>query len=477
MQDQLTRRPSGMTAFWIVWAGQLVSLLGSAATQFGITIWMFERTGSATALAATIALYSTPLVLMLPVVGMMVDRYNRKLMMMLSDLAAGMVTVGFLTLYATGQLQIWHIYVGTVINGIFSGFQWPAYSAALSVMIPKAQYVRANSMLEVVGPGSNIAGPILAGTIFGLGKARGFDGLTAIMLLDIVTFGAAIGSLLLARIPNPQRTEAGRKAAEGNIFQEAIFGFKYIFQQPPLLKYLIFFLALNFFLDIGINPLRTPMLLARTDSNAWIFASAQTIGAAGFVVGGLIVGGWGGFKRRIRGVIWGSTGYLFFSSLLFGLGRPEPAWMLGLWAAGIFTGGMFFPLITGSSHAIWMSKVPPDVQGKVFSARRFFSWVTTSTVPLIAGPLADFVVEPAMREGGSLAPVFGWLVGTGPGTGMALLIVFAGIGGVLFSLAMYLVPSVRNIEDLLPDHDTEVTGEPSAAPSEAVPARAAAETA
>lgn len=457
---QTTRRLSGMPAFWIVWAGQLVSLLGTSMTQFGLTIWIYQKTGSATVLAIMGALYTIPLLIMSPVVGIMVDRYDRKLMMMLSDLAAGITTIGIFILYATGRLEIWHLYASMVINGTFQGFQWPAYSAALSVMIPKEHYVRANSMLEIVGPGSNIVAPLLAGALLGLGQAGGFDGLSLILTIDIVTFSAAVGSLLTIYVPKPEHTDAGHEAAgEGNIFREAVYGFKYIIQRPSLLGLQITFLVGNLLANMGAITLLAPMILARTDNNAWLFGLSQTIGSVGIVIGGLIIGAWGGFKRRVHGVLLGWAAAFLFEAIVIGLGRAEPTWMMSLWAIGIFTSALFFPLVNGSNQAIWMAKVAPDVQGRVFSARRLIAWFASPIGALIAGPLADFVMEPAMREGGSLTGTFGWLVGVGPGAGMSLIFILTGIVGLVFSLGMYLVPAVRDAESLLPDHEAKIAAE------------------
>jgi MFS family permease len=448
-----------MTAFWIVWAGQLVSLLGSGMTQFALTIWVFRETGRATELALLGVFFMVPLLVMSPVVGVMVDRYNRKLMMMLSDLAAGVTTVLIFALYLSGDLEVWHLYVNAAINGIFQGFQWPAYSAALAVMVRKEEYVRVNSMLEIVGPASGIVSPILGGAIIGLGDTGGFDGLVFIMLIDIATFVAAIGSLLFIYIPQPARSEAGEEAA-GGFFREAIYGFKYILARPPLLALQGVFMLGNFFFSMASGTLLAPMLLARTSSNAWIYGASQTIGAVGMVIGGVAIGAWGGFKRRIHGVLLGWA-FSFVGILITGLGRPEPAWMMGIWAVGIFVGALVVTLINGSNQAIWMAKVSPDVQGRVFSARRLIAWVANPLAALMAGPLADYVMEPAMREGGAGVDLFGWLVGTGPGAGMSLLFVFTALIGLCISLGSYLIPMVRDVEDILPDHDAAVEAAPS----------------
>jgi DHA3 family macrolide efflux protein-like MFS transporter len=314
--------------------------------------------------------------------------------------------------------------------------------------------------MEIVGPGSNLFAPLLGGALLALGQASGFDGLSVIMIIDIVTFSVAIGSLLLITIPKPERTGAGHEAAaEGNIFGEAVYGFKYIIQRPSLLGLQITFLIGNLLANMGAMTLLAPMILARTDNNAWLYGISQTIGAGGMVIGGLIVGAWGGFKRRIHGVLLGWAAAFLFEAIIVGLGRPEPAWMMSLWVIGIFTSALFFPLINGSNQAIWMAKVPHDIQGRVFSARRLIAWFASPLGALIAGPLADFVMEPAMRQGGALTEIFGWLVGIGPGAGMSLIFIFTGIVGLAFSLGMYLVPAVRDAESILPDHEASVAAE------------------
>jgi hypothetical protein len=159
---------------------------------------------------------------------------------------------------------------------------------------------------------------------------------------------------------------------------------------------------------------------------------------------------WGGPKRRVYGVLGG----WFISSLLgmvvMGLGRNPWAW-----ATAAFFGTFFIPIINGSNQAIWQSKVPPDLQGKVFSIRRLIAWFVTPAAMLVAGPLADKVLEPAMRlETSPLATSVGWMVGTGAGRGMALMFLLGGILTAGVTLSGFAIPILRRAEDLLPDHDT-----------------------
>ena len=439
----MERKPdkvSGMKGFTVVWIGQVVSLLGTAMSNFALTIWAYEITGKATALALVGFFFLTPMVVLSPIAGAIVDRSNRKLMMMLSDLAAGLTTVLILILYASGNLQIWHLYITALISGSFQTFQWPAFSAAITMMIPKEQYARANGMMDLAGSASGIFAPVLAGALLA------YIGLTGILIIDIVSFVVAIGALLVVRIPQPETTQEGREG-QGSIWKESAYGFRYIFDRPSLLGLQLVFLVLNLTLTIAIAVF-APMILARTNSNEVIFGSVQSAGAIGGVVGGAVMGAWGGPKRRVHGVLFGMicSGLLGFT--LMGLGRG-----LLIWAIASFFSQFFIPIVNGSNQAIWQAKVAPDVQGRVFATRRLIAWLVTPLSRLAAGPLADFVFEPAMMPSGGLADLFGWLVGTGPGAGMGLMFVLMGVLGALSGLGGYAFRVIRDAEDILPDHE------------------------
>ncbi len=427
-----------MRAFLIVWAGQVASLLGSSMTQFALTIWAYELTGSATALALVAFFSFAPMLVFGPVAGALVDRWNRKLVMMLSDLASGIATVGIFLLYLGGSLQIWHVCVAAVISGTFSAFQWPAYSAAISTMLPKAQYGRANGLLSLADSLSGVLAPIFA---LGLLAIIGFVG---ILLIDIITFVVAIAALLVIHVPQPETTASGAEG-RGSLVQESIYGFRYIARRPSLLGLQITFLFINLSTSLAFTIL-APMLLSRAEQSEASLAAVQSFGALGGVVGGLILSAWGGPKRRMNGVLLGMIG-MSLMQVVLGAGQREIVWIVGMFAFSVI-----IPILNGTSQAMWQTKVAPDVQGRVFAARRMMGQFTKPLAMLIAGPLADQVFEPAMRVGGSLVPVFGGLVGVGAGAGMGLMFVIFGVCGVLVGLTGFAVPIVRNAEDLLPDY-------------------------
>jgi hypothetical protein len=193
------------------------------------------------------------------------------------------------------------------------------------------------------------------------------------------------------------------------------------------------------------------MVLARTGNDNVILGTVMSSAGAGGLVGGLVLSVWGGPKRKVHGIIIGMTMTSLAGLLWLGLGRD-----VYVWAIASFVGIFFLPTINGSSQAIWQAKVPPELQGRVFATRRMIAQISVPISMLLAGPLADRVFEPAMATGGGLAKTFGPLVGTGVGSGMALMFVIVGIFGAAVSLSAYLVRVIRNAEDLLPDHDKHV---------------------
>ncbi|MCE5193787.1 MAG: MFS transporter [Candidatus Cryosericum sp.] len=436
-----SRRPQGMTAFTIVWFGQVVSLVGTAMTSFALTLWAYRTTGLATALSMVAFFAFAPMLVMSPIAGVLVDRWNRKWTMALSDMASAVGTLMILLLFASGHLHLWHLYVIGAFTAVFQSFQWPAYSAAISMMVPKVQYQRASGMISMAESASGVAAPILASALIGV---LGFERLWVIFAIDLVTFVIALSTLVAVRIPNPPKTV---QENEESFLRQSTFGFRYIWSHRPLFNLQMMFFSSNLLASLCVTILPA-LILARTGNNSTILGTVQSASAIGGVVGGAALTAWGGPKRKVDGVLLGMILTSLFGTAVLGLGRSLP-----VWAVGGFASMAFLPLLNGSNQAIWQSKVPPSLQGRVFSARLIIAQVAAPISMLASGPLADKVFGPAMLTSGSLAPVFGWLTGTGDGAGISLMFVLFGLAGVAAGLAGYLIPSVRNVERLIPDHD------------------------
>jgi MFS transporter, DHA3 family, macrolide efflux protein len=411
-------RLTGMRAFSVIWAGQLTSMVGTALFSFAIGIWLYQQTGLATTITTMIFFSNIPRIVLSPFAGALVDRWNRKLTMMISDLASATTTVIILILMWNGSLKIWELYGLMALSSAFESFQFPAFSSSITLLVEKKHFARTSAMMSLAEEGSRVLAPILAAALIVTVKLEG------IILIDIISFLVAIGTLLLVPIPQPKQSEAGLKA-RGGLLKEAGYGFRYIFSNPSLLGLQINFTVVN--LLAMSTVLRTPMILARTGNDEVTLGIVSSITAIGGVAGGLAMSIWGGPQRRIHGVFGGLI-LANFGRAVMGLGQEVYVWSM----AGFFV--MFFIAVCNSSNqAIWQSKTPTDVQGKVFAARRVTGQLSFPLAGLIAGPLSDRLFEPAMI--------------------MSLSILFAAIIGIMVPSLSYAISAFRNVEDIIPDND------------------------
>jgi DHA3 family macrolide efflux protein-like MFS transporter len=427
--------PRRMRVFIIIWFGQLVSLIGSGLTGFGLAVWLYERTGSVTLFALNTLCFILPQLLFSPLAGALVDRWDRRRAMILSDAGAGLSTLFLALLLLTGRLQVWHVYLGTAVNALFGTFQWPAYSAATTLLVPRQHLGRAGGLVQLGEAVSQLIAPAMAGALL---VSVGLEG---IMVLDFATFAFAVLTLLAVRIPRPEISAEGA-AGQGSLRQEAVFGWQYIVARPGLLGLLIYFSVINFLWGM-VNPLLVPMLLELTTPDVLGFL-ASVVGV-GMLLGTLVMSAWGGPRRRVLGVL----GFELIASLLvtlIGLRTSIP-----LITAALF-GAMFcMPIVNGSSQALWQSKVEPDLQGRVFAVRRMIAMAASPLAYVIVGPLADKVFEPLMALDGPLAGSVGRVIGSGPGRGSGLMFVVVGLLSLAATIVAYLNPRIRLVEDELPD--------------------------
>jgi len=424
-------------AFLLLWSGQTVSLLGSRMTSFATILWVWQLTGQATALSFIWFSVQVPQILISSFSGLIVDRWNRKYLMMLGDTIAGISTVVLLLLYATGQLHIWHLYLISGVNAAFGQIQELAQSASVALMVPHAHYSRASSLEFLSSYGSRIIAPAIAGVLYPL------MGLPGILGIDLATFAIAIGLLLIVKIPQLPVPESPQPL---RVLQELKVGWQYLRTTPGLLALLLMAALFQFVHDLG-DAIYAPMILARSGNDPATFGSVSAAAGLGGVTGALIMSAWGGPQPRIHGMLLGMIG-AGVSKTLLGFGRGP-----GFWLPAQFCSSLNFPVLGSSEQAIWLSKVQPQLQGRVFATR----WMTVQFASpfsyLLGGPLADYVFEPAMKPEGTLSRLFAGVLGTGPGSGMALLYILTSLCLVLIGVWGYTFTELRQVEKIVPDHD------------------------
>lgn len=426
-----------MRAFLTIWFGQLISMIGSQLTGFALGVWVYDLTGSVLWLALTQVALQSPYVILSPLAGVLVDRWNRRTAMIVSDFGAGFAVLAAALLFITGHLQPWMVIPINFVMSSFNSLMWPAYTSSVTLLVPKEQYGRANGFVQLGEALPQVAGPGLAGALYVIIHLGN---------LALIDFGTYIFSVVLmlffVRIPRPPRSEDGR-LGKGSFWKEMRFGWDYIVARKGLFSLLMFFLGINFVYGI-MGPLFVPLILDNWKAD--VFGYLSMIMGIGMLAGTVLMSAWGGGKRKIYTLLSaGFVGPMFLVAM--GLRASIP--LLAVCGFGF----MFsIPLLDASSQAIWQSKVAPDVQGRVFAVRRSIAWSSQIIAPLLAAPLADNVFKPAMSPGGALASLVGPIIGVGANRGIGMLISVLGILSILISIAAFSSSNVRNVELDLPDH-------------------------
>ena len=429
----------GVKTFSVVWFGQLISLLGSSMTSFGLAIWVYQETGSATQLALIVMASRVPMLLVSPFVGALVDRWDRRTAMLVADTGAAIGTLATMLLVITGSLEIWHLYVTLSFSGLFAAFQFPAYSAAVTVLVPKEHYARASGMVQLAGSVGGILAPALAAAIVVTA------GLGPLFIADMASYLIAVTTLLVVRFPRVAPSERRGRGLAG-LLREAGEGLTFITARRGLLILLLSFLMVNFaFAFQGV--LTIPLLLSLTsEQTAGLIVS---LGAGGVAVGSLALTAWGGPKNKVFGV------YLPIMAMGVGLvmiGLRPSVWLV---AAGLLLMLGTHPIAGGSSQAIWQAKVPPQLQGRVFAIRQISAISASPIAFLSAGLLADRVFEPMFATDGSLLTA---IFGSGPGRGIGFLFACTGIVAIAITIWALRHPRIRQLDEEVLDADHEEAG-------------------
>ncbi len=419
-------------SYFIIWLGQTASVLGTSMTTFAMTIWAWDKTGRAAPLAFIVATGLVTYLLLTPIAGIVVDRYDRKRIMLGADLGAGVISLIIYLLFANGWLEVWHLYVTTFVVGALEAFHLPAYVTAAATLLPKEEYGRAAGMRSFSFSLANVAAPPLAGVLIGL------IGIGGIILIDLATFTVASLLLTLVTVPPPEQSEEPPDFSATQMF----FGFRYIRQRPELLGLQATLTVTNFFAAFTEYAIISAFILARTGGNEVVLGTVQAASAAGALAGGALASLWGGPRRKVRAILLSLALGFLFNGILFGLGR-EGIW----WSATLFLGAMLTPVLVSAFYGLWQSIIPADLQGRVFAARDILVDLPVLLGAFLAGPLADTFFEPALRPGGMLAGTFGRFVGTSAGSGMALMFVLFGGLGVIVSLAGFGLRPLMKLEE------------------------------
>ncbi|HRC84667.1 MAG TPA: MFS transporter [Thermoanaerobaculia bacterium] len=426
---------ASIRVFLLIWLGQFISQFGSGLTAFALGPWVYLRTGSATLVSLVWLASALPDLLLSPLAGALVDRWNRRLALLISDLGAALGTLVLAVLAVSGTLQVWQVLLACIWVSAFVALQWPAYSAVIPLLVSREQLGRASGMVQTAGSIASLAAPAVAGLLIATVQLGG------ILFVDFATFVVSLLTLIVVRVPDvlQDRSETG---AQPSVWQDLAGSWRYIRERRGLLLLLFYFASVNVFVGFA-QVLLVPLVLSFTSTAA--LGTMMSLGGAAMVLASLFLSTSGGFEHRVRAVL-GLTVALGFAVVLCG-SRPNPI----LVGAGVILALFVTPLLEGTSQVIWHAKTAPEMMGRVFALRKLAALFPRPIAYLAAGPLADRIFEPKMRGGSGLSDLLSPWLGRGPGRGTALLYVCAGALIVVVALVGALSPRLRNLEKEVPD--------------------------
>ena len=437
----------GDRAFKAILLGRLISNIGSSTTRFAVIFWTLASGGNPAEYSLVLVAGFLPMGLGALIAGPVVDRWDRRRVMLISNATVSIFPLAAALLYFTGQLEIWHLLIVLSADGVASAFMMPAFDASIPQLVRKEKLERASGMAQANIALATIIGSVLAGSL--LAPA----GLGVLFALNFVAFAPVLVALKLSIVPSPSReAEVGESGAAPSgsgimsaLAQDFADGLRYLRQRRPLMRLLWIMTAVMLLLPGFEFALCTPLVMAFADEQAAGFMLASF--GLGALVGGVLLAVWTGPAKRMNGILaaLGATGLAAAAVAI----RENLTIML----IGIGFIGMGFTFLMGLSRVVWQVKVTPTFLGRVLSLRQLFGLAAQSVGLLLAAPIAAAVFEPILAADGALAGSAGLIFGVGPGRGTALMFALVGAAAFGLALACILAPGIRRLEDLVPDVD------------------------
>jgi DHA3 family macrolide efflux protein-like MFS transporter len=409
VSKQTLKATSWKLPFFTIWTGQAFSLVGSRAVQFALVWWLTQLTGSATILATASMMALLPEILLAPLAGAYVDRWNRRLVMMVADAMIALSLLWLAYLFWADAAQIWHVYVVMLVRAVGGSFHWPAMQASTSLMVPQKHLTRVAGLNQTLNGALNIIGPPLGALLMEVLP------LYSVVLVDVGTAALAIAPLFFVHVPQPKRDDVG--AEKPTIWADMREGFRYIWGWPGLMV----LIGVAMVIKIALTPAFSllPLLVSQHfHGGAAQLSLLEAVAGAGIVAGGLVLSVWGSFRRKIYTTMLGIV-ILGLSFLVLGFTPGGLFWMA---LASVLVLGLTIPLIDGPIIAILQGTVAPEIQGRVFTLMSSLVSITSPFSLAVAGPVSD------------------WL-------GLRVWYVAAGLLCGLTGLALFFVPAIVNIEE------------------------------
>ena len=415
----------------IFWLSQTLSQLGSSMTGFALILWVYMQTKSAMTVSLMSFFNYVPYIILSLIAGTFVDRHRKKAIMLVSDSVAAACSVFVLILSIGSGLRIWHIYFVNCMIGFMNAFQGPASAVAIGKIIPKERLEQVSGLNSFSSNLVAVFSPILAAALFGFGN------LQIILVIDLCTFVFAFLILLFVlQIPE----HISENYEKESVLKGSMAGFQYLKDRRAILMTLVTLALLNFFSRLTYENILSPMILARSGNDSVILGIVNAAIGVGGIVGGVMVS---------TGKIKGNSARMIYLSAMFSFLLGDITMAVGqnvlLWSFAGLAASLPIPFITAGSSVILYRYVPEEMQGRIFAVRNAIQFSTIPIGILLGGFLADYVFEPFMMKQNMITHVLKMVVGTGDGSGMAVMFLCTGILGSIFSLLCYCRKDIREL--------------------------------
>ncbi len=403
-----------LRTFGLIWLGQAFSLLGSSLVQFALVWHLTVKTGSTTVLAMATLVALIPQVVLGPFAGALVDRWDRRKVMIIADGSVALTTLALVLLFFTGRIETWHIYVAMFLRSLGGAFHWPAMQASTSLMVPKEHLPRLAGANQALGGLINIAAPPLGALLLS------WMPIHWVLSIDIATAILAITPLFFIAVPRPVRSDADQLITPATVWQDVRLGFRYVIHWPGMLGILIMASIINLLLNPGFSFM--PLLVTQHfKGGAAELGWLESAFGIGMITGGLLLGIWGGFRRKILMVLFGLMG-MGVGILAIGFASPAGYWIA---LGGMALTGFMNPLVNGPLFALLQSKVEPEMQGRVFTMVGSLAASMSPLGMIIAAPVAEFL-------------------------GLHAWYIMGGLACILMGISGFMIRVVYTIDDQLP---------------------------
>jgi len=413
--------------FLLLWSGQFISAIGSGLTSFGLGVYVFKQTGKASAMALVILFAFMPSLLLSAVSGVLADRYDRRLLMVLGDSLSATGLVFILICMLNGGAQFWQICVGVTISSIFSSLLEPAYKATVTDLLTKDQYTKASGLVQVAGSSKYFISPVIAGFLLSVSDIK------LLLIIDICTFFITVLSTLAVR-----SGLASKKYEQAKSFiSEFKDGWSVICNNRGVFVLIIITSVLTFFIGF-IQTLSAPLILAFSNSST--LGVTETISASGMLVTSIIIGIVSikkGYVKMLAGSLFGAGIFM----VMFGLREN----IILICVSGFLFFSML-PFANTSLDFLIRTNIDNSLQGRAWGLIGVISQLGYVAAYALSGILADYVFTPLLLEDGILANSIGQIAGTGTGRGTGLLIIMAGILLCLTSIILYNIKSIKTLK-------------------------------